>query len=52
MREIGPDRILWGSDAPWLSIQHQLGRVLFADISEGDKRTILVENPRRVLGGG
>lgn len=46
---LGPGRVLFGSDGTWFSLGHQLGRVLFADISEADKRTILVENPARIL---
>lgn len=49
VREVGAERVLWGSDAPWMSIQQQLGRVLFADISDEEKKQILVENPRRIL---
>ncbi len=49
VREVGADRILYGSDAPWMPFGHQLGRVLFADISEEDKKKILAENARRVL---
>lgn len=51
VREAGADRILYGSDAPWMAMQHQMGRVLFADISDADKKKILVENPRRILEG-
>ena len=49
VREVGVERMLYGSDAPWMSMQQQLGRVLFADIPETDKKQILVENPRRIL---
>lgn len=49
VREAGADKILYGSDAPWMAMQQQLGRVLFADISDADKKKILVENPRRIL---
>jgi len=49
VRELGPERIDWGSDAPWMSMQQQLGRVIFADITEADKKCILVENPKRIL---
>jgi predicted TIM-barrel fold metal-dependent hydrolase len=49
VREVGADRILYGSDAPWMPFGHQLGRVLFADISEEDKKKILIENPKRVI---
>ena len=49
VREVGADRILYGSDAPWMPFGHQLGRVLFADISEDDKGKILAENAKRML---
>jgi len=51
VREVGAERILFGSDAPWMGIQQQLGRILFADITDDEKKTILIENPRRVLEG-
>jgi len=51
VREVGAERILFGSDAPWMGIQQQLGRILFADITEDEKKTILIENPRRILEG-
>jgi predicted TIM-barrel fold metal-dependent hydrolase len=51
VREVGAGRVVFGSDVPWMPIQHQLGRVLFADIPEADKRAILVENPKRILEG-
>jgi len=51
VKELGAERIVWGSDAPWMSIGHQIGRVLFADISDADKETILVHNPHRILVG-
>lgn len=49
VREAGADRILYGSDAPWMAMQHQIGRILFADISEAAMKKILIENPRRIL---
>ncbi len=49
VRECGAERILYGSDAPWMPFGHQLGRVLFADIPEKAKKKILIENPKRVL---
>jgi len=51
VRELGPERILFGSDAPWISLAHQLGRVLFADIPDDQKKVLLVENPKRILEG-
>ena len=50
VREIGAERVVWGSDAPWLSYQQQIGRVLFADIPESAKRLILAGNAKRILG--
>jgi predicted TIM-barrel fold metal-dependent hydrolase len=49
VREVGADRILYGSDAPWMPFGHQLGRVLFAEIPEEDKRMILAGNAARVF---
>ncbi len=43
-------KVLWGSDAPFMGEEQQLGRVLFAQISEADKRMILGQNAARVLG--
>ena len=39
-------RLLWGSDAIFMSAEQQLGRVVFARIAEADKRRILGENAR------
>lgn len=51
VRNAGAEKILWGSDMPWMPLGHQIGKVVFADISEADKRKILVDNPARILGG-
>ena len=50
VHELGSHRMLFGSDSPYMSIQQQLGRVLFADIAEDDKKAILIDNPKRILG--
>lgn len=47
--ELGPERILFGSDAPWTSFAFQIGKVVFADISEEEKKCILVDNPKKIL---
>jgi hypothetical protein len=41
---VGADRILWGTDMPFMSPDQQIGRVLFARISDDDKRKILGQN--------
>ena len=42
------ERILFGSDYPWLDVRSRLSHVLLADISTSDKTKILCENARRV----
>ena len=49
VREVGADRILFGADSPWMTHSHQIGRILFADITDRQKKTILIENPKRIL---
>jgi len=44
-------KMLWGSDCIFMSMEQQIGRVIFAQISEGDKRLILGETAARVLLG-
>ncbi|MPM90999.1 hypothetical protein SDC9_138124 [bioreactor metagenome] len=44
------DKILWGSDCPLIQQDHQIGRVIFADIAEEDKIKILGANALRVFG--
>ena len=43
------DRVLWGTDAQFFASTHQLGRVLFAELSETIKKKILCDNARRVF---
>ncbi len=43
------DKVLWGSDQYFMDASQQLGRVLFAQISEADKRKILGQNAARAL---
>lgn len=43
------DRMLWGTDMPLICAGHQLGRVVFADISLEDKYRILYRNAHRIL---
>lgn len=44
-------KMMWGSDCIFMSMEQQLGRVVFAKISEADKRMILGETAARVLLG-
>jgi hypothetical protein len=47
---IGADRILFGSDMPFLDPAPQVAKVVFARIREEDKRKVLRENAARLLG--
>lgn len=43
-------KLLWGSDCLFMSMEQQIGRVVFAKISAADKRLILGETAATVLG--
>jgi predicted TIM-barrel fold metal-dependent hydrolase len=49
VRELGAERILFGSHLPSRSLGTELGKILGADITEEDKRLILGENYRNLL---
>ncbi len=49
VRELGPERVLYGSDAGGRSFASQLGKVLGADIPDAARRMILAENLKRLL---
>lgn len=46
----GADRVLFGTDMPFMSPDQQIGRILFARLSDDDKRRILGLNARAVFG--
>jgi hypothetical protein len=48
VRELGPERILYGSDVSGRSFASQLGKVMGADVPDEAKRLILGENLRRL----
>ncbi len=48
VEQMPAEQILYGSDFPIMDFPYQLGRVLYADISDEVKRKILWENPARV----
>lgn len=49
VRQMPIEQIVAGSDFPIMDFPYQLGRVLYADISEEDKKKILWENPSRIF---
>ena len=50
VRELGPERVLYGSDAGGRSFSSQLAKVLGADLPEPVKEQILSGNLKRLLG--
>lgn len=49
IRTIGSDRILFGSDYPWINPAKDIEHIRSLDISDNDKRLILGENARRLF---
>jgi len=49
VRELGADRIIYGSDCGGRSFASQLAKVHGADISDADKQKILCDNLRRMM---
>ena len=52
VRELGAERVLYGSDGPGRSFSAQLGKVHGASISDAEKRLIFSENLERLLEWG
>lgn len=49
VRELGAERVLYGSDAGGRGFASQLGKVLGAELSDSVKQLILAENAKRLL---
>lgn len=50
VKEIGPERILFGSDIPFGQMKNELNKILSLPISDDDKELILSKNVRRLIG--
>jgi len=46
----GAERVLFGTDMPFMSPDQQIGRILFAKISDEEKRKVLGLNAQRMFG--
>ncbi len=46
----GAEKVVWGSDTYFLNMAQQVGKVLGARLSEEQKRVVLSENAKRILG--
>jgi uncharacterized protein len=49
VRELGPRRVLYGSDAPVRAFGPQLGKIVAADLTDDELRLVLVDNARRLF---
>ena len=49
VKEIGSDRVLYGTDSPLYFAPSQRARIDHADLSAAEKRAILRENAIRIL---
>lgn len=49
VREVGADRILFGSDMPFVNANAQIGKILYAKISDHHKRRILGLNMAGIM---
>ena len=46
---VGSERVVFGSDYPFVAHRYGIGCILTADITDADRRNILSENARRIL---
>lgn len=49
---VGPERVLFGSDFPFIDLRTSLGRVVTADLDDEALSAVLGGNARRLYGGG
>jgi predicted TIM-barrel fold metal-dependent hydrolase len=49
VRELGAERVIFGSDVPGRGFASQLAKVQGATISDGEKRLILSGNLRKIM---
>ena len=50
VQEIGPERILFGSDIPFSTMKNELHKVLSLPINDAEKELILSKNVKRLIG--
>jgi uncharacterized protein len=49
VRALGPRQVIFGSDFPFIDVRCSLGRVVFADLDEDERGTVLGGNADRVF---
>jgi predicted TIM-barrel fold metal-dependent hydrolase len=49
---VGAERVLFGSDFPFIELRYALGRIVFGELNPEELRLVLGANARRLLGLG
>ncbi len=49
IREVGPERVIWGSDYPWINPIKEVETLMESDLTEKELRGILGENAVRIF---
>ena len=49
VQKAGADRVVFGTDMPFMSPDQQIGRILFAKISDDEKRNVLGRNAEQLF---
>ena len=48
-QDAGAEKVVFGSDMVFLSLPQQIGKILFAGITDDEKRLVLAENAKRIF---
>jgi len=49
VREVGSERILFGTDLPWFSTHHAIGCIIDAEMTDEDRHNIFHRNGERIF---
>ena len=49
VKKVSADKVLLGTDIPYMDARPNIGRVVFADISDYDKNKIMKENLKGIM---
>ena len=50
VRAVGPSQVVFGSDFPFIDLRCSLGRVVFAELDDADRATVLGGTAERIFG--
>ncbi|MBR7111018.1 MAG: amidohydrolase family protein [Clostridia bacterium] len=49
-REVGSEKVIFGTDMPWYDPSYAIGSVIYADITDNDRENIFYKNAERMIG--